>query len=481
MSIIARQSTARTVMVGPVLDADGVAVTGGVVGDFKISKNGAAPGALDGSATLTHRHTGFYSLALTANDLDTVGSAQVTIDDTTNACPMANITVVEEAIYDALYAASATGLLPANVTQFGGTNGTFSSGRPEVNTTHWGGTAVASANVIIDGAITSAKFAAGAITAAAIADGAIDAATFAADVDAEILSYIVDDATRIDASALNTASVTTVPAINTKIGTPTDLDGGGATLAGNTTDIINYVDTTGQAILAAIPSAAANADAVWDEDATGHQTQGTFGQAIGDPGADSSTIWGLANTNLDAAVSTRATPAQVATELATYDGPTNAEMEARTLASANYATSSALATAQADLDILTGADGVTLATSQPNYAPATAAALSALQTDVTQIKNDLPTRPTKNTALANFPFVMRLTSDHVTGATGKTVTATRSLDGAAFGACANSVTEVANGVYKISLAAADLNADTVTLRFTATDCDDTIIVIATQP
>lgn len=34
-----------------------------------------------------------------------------------------------------------------NVTQFGGSNGTFSSGRPEVNTSHWGGTAVASAVV----------------------------------------------------------------------------------------------------------------------------------------------------------------------------------------------------------------------------------------------------------------------------------------------------------------------------------------------
>lgn len=38
--------------------------------------------------------------------------------------------------------------------------------------------------------------------------------------------------------------------IQSKIGTPTDLDGGGATLAGNTTDIINYVDTVGQAIVA---------------------------------------------------------------------------------------------------------------------------------------------------------------------------------------------------------------------------------------
>ncbi len=47
---------------------------------------------------------------------------------------------------------------------------------------------------------------ANAITAAAIANGAIDAATFAADVDAEILSYIVDDATRLDGSAVNTLS-----------------------------------------------------------------------------------------------------------------------------------------------------------------------------------------------------------------------------------------------------------------------------------
>lgn len=57
--------------------------------------------------------------------------------------------------------------------------------------------------------------------------------------------------------------------------------------------------------LAALPTAAENADAVWDEDATAHQTQGTFGQAIGDPGADTDTIWALANTNLDAAVSSR--------------------------------------------------------------------------------------------------------------------------------------------------------------------------------
>ncbi len=96
-------------MVGPVLDADGVAVTDGVVADFEGSVNGGDPAALNGSATLTHRGVGFYSLALTATDLATVGSFQVLINDTVNACPMKDITVVEEAVYDAFYAASAVG------------------------------------------------------------------------------------------------------------------------------------------------------------------------------------------------------------------------------------------------------------------------------------------------------------------------------------------------------------------------------------
>ena len=42
-------------------------------------------------------------------------------------------------------------------------------------------------------------------------------------------------------------------------------------------------------------------------------------------------------------------------------------------------------------------------------------------------------------------------------------------------------TEISNGLYKIDLAAADLNGDTVTLRFTGTGADATILTIATQP
>lgn len=56
-------------------------------------------------------------------------------------------------------------------------------------------------------------------------------------------------------------------------------------------ELIEGGDAT-DALTAAVPTAAAIADAVWDEDATGHQTQGTFGQAIGDPAADANTIYG---------------------------------------------------------------------------------------------------------------------------------------------------------------------------------------------
>jgi hypothetical protein len=80
---------------------------------------------------------------------------------------------------------------------------------------------------------------------------------------------------------------------------------------------------------------------------------------------------------MDVAVSTRATPAQVATELATYDGPTNAEMVARTLAAASYATAAAQATLQTSVDDLpTNAE---LATSQAAADDATLAQIALVK------------------------------------------------------------------------------------------------------
>ena len=87
----------------------------------------------------------------------------------------------------------------------------------------------------------------------------------------------------------------------------------------------------------------------------------------------------------------------------------------------------------------------------------------------------------KNQALAAFEFLMVLASDHITPATALTVTATRSIDGGAFAACTNAVTEVASGVYAINLAAADLNGNVVTLKFAAATADTSYVTITTQP
>ena len=100
-------------------------------------------------------------------------------------------------------------------------------------------------------------------------------------------------------------------------------------------------------------------------------------------------------------------------------------------------------------------------------------------TDLAKISN-LPDGIKKNTALNNFGFVMRDSADHVTGKTGLTITATRSIDCAAFAACANSASEIANGAYKINLAATDLNGDFIIFRFTGTGAGDTFLGVSTE-
>jgi hypothetical protein len=103
---------------------------------------------------------------------------------------------------------------PANVVQFGGTNGTFATGRPEVNTTHIAGSAVSTssaqigvnvvnaggtawgsgaitANVIATDAIGELEVADGAINAGALASDTITAAKIASDVSTEINANVL--------------------------------------------------------------------------------------------------------------------------------------------------------------------------------------------------------------------------------------------------------------------------------------------------
>ena len=88
--------------------------------------------------------------------------------------------------------------------------------------------------------------------------------------------------------------------------------------------------------------------------------------------------------------------------------------------------------------------------------------------------------PPKNVALDNFGFLMVLSSDHISPATGKTVTSKISKDGGAFAAGTNSVVEISDGFYKINLTQAEMNADVIALIFKETDCDQRSITLFTN-
>jgi len=136
-------------------------------------------------------------------------------------------------------------------------------------------------------------------------------------------------ASQADVSALATSAA--LATAQTDLDTLTGTDG--VTLA---TSQPNYAPNT-----TTPPTAAAVADAVWDEARSAHTTAGSFGEGV--------KVESL-NTQAKADV--------------------NAEADTA-ISDASLATAAALSTAQADLDTLTGTDGVTLATSQPNYAPNT--------------------------------------------------------------------------------------------------------------
>jgi len=86
----------------------------------------------------------------------------------------------------------------------------------------------------------------------------------------------------------------------------------------------------------------------------------------------------------------------------------------------------------------------------------------------------------KNTALANFEFLMVSSTDHITPKTGLTITAQRSIDGGAFAACANAATELSAGIYVINLNASDLNGSVITFKFSGTGADTRYLTMVTQ-
>ena len=135
-----------------------------------------------------------------------------------------------------------------------------------------------------------------------------------------------------------------------------------------------------------------------------------------------------------------------------------------------------------------GTDSAFLAGNAPtNFSDMSITATNGL-VDITQIGADKVWATTvrkltdgivKNQAFSNFEFLMVLASDHVTPATGLTVTGQRSINGGAFGSTTGTIAEVSNGIYQIDLLAADTNGDVITYRFSSATADDTFVTVIT--
>ena len=126
-----KQSTVATVLVGPVLDSTGAAVTNAVVGDFRLAKNGTV--ATLSGATVTHDTNGYYLIALTTGNTDTTGRLVLTSGNTAHSMASHHWSVLPASVFDAIYtnATNSTGGLATatgSITALAGAISTYAGG-----------------------------------------------------------------------------------------------------------------------------------------------------------------------------------------------------------------------------------------------------------------------------------------------------------------------------------------------------------------
>lgn len=140
MATILKQSTAVDVLIGPFVDStDGVTAETGLTlsaSDIKLSKNGQTLAAKNDATAAAHDADGLYNCELDSTDTNTVGSLVISIQES-GALPVRHeFQIVEEAIYDALFASSATGFDSSGRVDVGtwlGNAVTHGTGGPDVN------------------------------------------------------------------------------------------------------------------------------------------------------------------------------------------------------------------------------------------------------------------------------------------------------------------------------------------------------------
>jgi hypothetical protein len=182
-------STAQTVVIGPILDADGAAVTTAIVTNISLAKNGSAAALT--TETLTHLANGYYTLALTSGNTNTLGSLEVFANNTAMSMTVFRYNVIAAQVYDSIV--SGTDLLQIDIQQLVGSAQDAARILIGANSNHevqvTGSNHVAAdIHELQAGVITAADFAAGAITSTVLATDSITSSQIAASAVTELQS-----------------------------------------------------------------------------------------------------------------------------------------------------------------------------------------------------------------------------------------------------------------------------------------------------
>lgn len=361
----------------PIFDADGDLVTGATGLDSEISKDGGAFTDCTNEATEIATASGMYYLDLTNTEMNADTVAVIIKTSSSGAKTTPIVMYPEEA------------------------------GDIRVNATQW--------NSLTTVALPLVPTVAGrSLDVSATGEAGLDWANIGSPTTAVNLS-----ATNIDVDQV-------VASVSGAVGSVTGNVGGNVTgSVGSVTGLTN----------------ATIADAVWDEDATGHQTQGTFGQAIGDPVADTNSIY--------KAVVTDATGATVGIDVVAIKAET-VSIQADT---DNIQTRLPAALVSGRMDVSVGAmaaDVLTAAATAADFTTeiqtglATAANLSTLQTTANDILTDTAEIGVAGAGLTNINLPNQ-TMDIVGNITGN-------LSGSVGSVTGLTVATISDGVWDEALA-----------------------------
>ena len=303
--IFLKQSTAVDVLIGPFVDdADGNTVEDGLTisqADVRLSKNGGNMAQKNDSDACTHDELGYYACPLDITDTGTLGVLKVMVHESGALPVFAEYMVVTANVWDTLCGSD---MLQADLTQIGGVAQSATDLKDFADTGYDPSTHKVAGVVLTDTCTTNTDLVSAAYVADAVWDEASTGHVDAGKAGAQLWTDI--DAILADTNELQTNQGDWATA--TGFSTHSAADVADAVWEEDVTDHSSTSDSTAEALAAAgsagdpwstaipgaygagtagnvlgnlnDPTAAAIADAVWDEAATGHTDAGKAGQQL---------------------------------------------------------------------------------------------------------------------------------------------------------------------------------------------------------